>query len=273
MEKILKLVKNNFRENRKIFYFATALYTIFLFIFYLYSSFRTVVDMEYRSINGGIRIDTFDYNILLPPIYIIVIVTIMFLLMSLYKRLYNDDGSFYNILQLPVQKYFHVVSIFIETYLFIIIQYAIFILFSILFLKYINHSIDEINFMNNAIIENKINIMQFIYNSMNQSTLFKLSYANILYRFLITWPLLISYCSLIFILIYKYKDSFIFKAILIAMIFIIIIDFFDNSFIFTESILSILISDMFFKEILISLGALISIFLLDIYLLKNKIDF
>ncbi|MEG0249757.1 MAG: hypothetical protein RR972_02760 [Peptostreptococcus sp.] len=202
---------------------------------------------------------------------------IIFIIANLYKRIYNDDGTMYSILQLPVNRGYQIISMLIEVILFVSIQYILVYIAPTIFFRYANSLLNSPEFIRfasllEALPKAKITMMQD-----SGIRLFSLNKENIFYRLFITWPTITACITLLFFGVYKYKIK-----ILIAFVVMLILSMFVVSsgniifdiiqFILTNFFL--IIFEVFDTNTLIqSILILVMVTLVNIYIYRNKLDF
>lgn len=124
MSKTLKFLKLNFKRDKAIF-FGGALINLVVIALLLITGFiiRTIIirsgEIDYGAME---KVFFLGANSAIP---IVIFVTIA---INIYRKIYNTDGSMFNIVQLPIDKNWQIASIYVESLVFALVNILIVVL-------------------------------------------------------------------------------------------------------------------------------------------------
>ena len=217
------------------------------------------------------------YNVIDMYKLVSTCIIILFIIYNLYKKIYNDDGTMYNILQLPMNRGYIILSLLVEVILFVLIQYILVYLAPTIFFKYTQNLLGSAEFIRFAPLLEELSKAKSAIIQDSGIGLFSLSKENVLYRIFITWPTITALITLLFFGIYKYKIKLLiaFISMLVLSLFLVssaniifdVIDFILKNFF-------LIIFDSFDTNTSIQSIFILSIVtLINIYIYRNKLDF
>lgn len=278
MSNVFKVIKLNLKQNKKIFISLSSISVIFMILSVFISSFQ----LKWLLSNTHEEIDYMSqilraYNVIDMYKLAATCLVIIFIVINLYKRLYNDDGTMYNILQLPVNRGYQILSMLIEVILFVSIQYILVFIAPNIFFIYVNKLLSSPEFIRFASLlqdvpRAKISIMQ-----RSGIGIFSLSVENILYRIFITWPAITGFITLVFFAIYKYKIKVLLAFIIVFMLSIFVVGsgniIFDIIQFAIENFLIVIFEVFSISNFIQSILILLVVTLINIYIYRKKLDF
>lgn len=276
MSRYLKLFKLNFRQNMKVFISFNIISVLACLTAFFISRFRIKGAIE-NSISNSIELAVNINSLLSMFTLFMTVLFILFVLTTMHIRFSDYLGTLYTTMQVPVDRSFHIVSIVLESLIFIAVQY---VLFYILLNADYNYLLSSLSKVENAHLYKLYETFKgtgAAFSFGEQIPLWNLTFKNVLFRILICWPAIACYSMLGYMISYKFGVK---KIIIAAALFIVFI-------IFTSSISAISnITDFVMRhlfEVLAmnpsmgsavnSLVILIGVLVADSYMVKRKLDF
>ena len=219
MNKALKLFKLNFKNNKKTF----IIFIIFSVIVYALTFMLATFSVKAALGMGNIEYKAIIYNILesitllnFAAISISAIIFSLYMIITLYTRFNNADGTLYTRITLPVKRSSHILSLVLEGLIFIAIQ---FVLINVLLRLNYYYILRELRQIDNASL---YSVLEHFSNKRNYAVyladfpVLSLNVLNIVYDFLITFPIIILSYIFIYQFLFKYKSL---AIVIIAAIF------------------------------------------------------
>lgn len=204
--------------------------------------------------------------------FILVFLCILFIIIASYNRLYNDDGSTYIMIQLPVRREYHCIIFFLEVTAFMIIQYLVAYLCLFIYFKYLMHFLAQYGtFYQFTLFDDVSNFGDFVMRIKNYNTIFFVL-EDFAYRILVTIPALVAFLMFMMINVYRFGKKFLivlFIIILFAIVFSPVLDL-------TKIIyygLVVLVEPFSRLSLINSIALLIGYSFYSMYFYKNKLDF
>ena len=276
MSRYLKLFKLNFRQNMKVFISFNIISVLACLTTFFISKFRIAGAIE-NSITNSIGLAV-NINALLNMFTLfLTVLFILFVLTTIHIRFSDYLGTLYTTMQIPVDRTFHIVSIILESFIFIAIQYVLFYILLKADYSYLMSSLSKVENSHLYEIYESFKSTGPIFAFGEQMPLWNLTFKNTLFRLLICWPAIACYSMLGYMISYTFGVK---KVAIAAALFIVFI-------IFTSSINTIAnITDFVMRHLfevlamspsmgiaLNSLVILIGVLIADSYMLKRKLDF
>lgn len=280
MTDFLKIFKIGMKRDKILFVFTSILGIIISAVSTAIFGFFSKQNLEKIIINKNAEdgISYIGHDILpdflmsIIPI-VIVFISIVFIIIGIYKRLYNDDGSSYVLIQLPVRKEFHILAFILEASIFVVIQYISAYICIFVLNKYLINITNNYSYLTPiSLFAGGNSLKNLLYNLGLLNPLYRIL-DNLAYRIFVTIPASVSMCMFFMVNVYKYGKKFIF-IMLVSIVLIILasISIIDLSEIVYRAFF--VIFETFTIEHLINsfIVMLISI-IYSIYYFNNKLDF
>ncbi|SFE44178.1 hypothetical protein [Peptostreptococcus sp. D1] len=279
MSNFYKLITINLKRDKALLVFASLLgfliSGVFTFIICLISNYNM---QNFLATSESIVNNQNVGQIIMPNIliglipFILVLLCILFIVIASHSRLYNDDGSTYMMIQLPVRKEYHCFIFFLEITVFMIIQYIVAYLCLFIYFKYLMHILAQYGaFYQFTLFDDVSGFGDFVIKIRNYNTVFCIL-EDFVYRILVTIPAIAAFFMFMMINVYKYGKKFLI-ALFIIILFVVV---FSPVLKLTQILyygLVILIAPLDRGSLINSLALLIGYLFYSMYFYKNKLDF
>lgn len=274
MNNFLKVFKYNFYRNRGLFSVLSIIGLIISTIFFALSSFsfKTNISnaMADYNVNGYSMLGT-EIKFMSVNIAALILIIAIYVISSIYKRLYNDDGSMYVMVQLPINKNNHLLSLFAESIIFTAIQYIFYILMIFATYKvacyFYNANISLFNSGYEADV-----LKNFKSYAAHLSLPFvEFDVLNSVYRIIITTIGLVSFTIFILINFYKFGKKAIGTFIITSLLLLFIEINYSISIIYY--ILYCMLDSVNIQNLINSLVIIVVTFAYSSYFFSRRIDF
>lgn len=274
MNNFLKIFKYNFYMNRGLFFILNIMGLTASIIFFIFSSFSFKMNISSSiadyNIKGYSMLGT-EVKFMSINIIALILIIAIYVILSIYKRIYNADGSMYVMLQLPVNKNNHLLSIFAESIIFTAVQY----IFCILMI-FATYKVACYFYNANISLFNGSYEADVLKNFKSYAAHLSLSFVEFdvlgsLYRMTITTIGLVSFTMFILINFYKFGKKAIVIFIIAGLLLIFIEMNYSISIIY--HILICMIDSVNIQNLINSLVIIAVTFAYSSYFFSRRIDF
>lgn len=276
MTKYISLLRLNFRQNFKIFMSFNIISLISFILTFILCKLRINYAIINQISNSIELASSINWNLSIFLIFETILFT-LYIFTVVHLRFSDYFGTLYTVMQLPIKRGVHLFSIVLEGIIFVLIQYILFYFLLKANYIYLLASLSK--------IENSHLYMMYEYFRGVESVsafgelypLWSISIKNILYRLLISWPAISSYCIFAYMLVYKLGTKIVFAivtTILLLIIFISNVSFISN---IIDMSIRVLFETFFYKisfrNILNSIFVFLSVVFVNTYIIKKELDF
>lgn len=276
MINFFKLFKIYFKQNLKVFISYSIISFIALIVFFIINKFNVDSAIKYSvsssvelAINIGHRIDIFTL--------VQTIIFIAFLITTVHTVFSDYFGSLYAVMQLPLNRAFHILSIILEATVFLAVQYLFLYILVKADYAYIINTLSRIENVSLFKVLDGFRQNNSVFAFGYQYPIWNLSPKNIIYRLLICWPVISLYLIMAYMGIYRFGVKIVALVITAFIIIISLTGIFGYVSEIMDAVMKYIIEVVFqqasFRNILNSIVLLIVLGISNSFIIREKIDF